>query len=120
MNESSISSSWEALMKEVSEELAGWRQRHGQATFTEIEDEVDEKLAVVRKQILEDLVMASASADIARKAKEERPSCPSCGAKLRSEGKHRRGLLTEHEQELVLIRSYASCPSCGVSLFPPG
>lgn len=120
MNEQGNESGWEALMKEASQELTTWRQQHSRATFTEIEEEVDEKLARVRKQILQDLAMASASADIAWKAKEERPSCPSCGAKLRSEGKQRRGLLTDHDQEIELVRSYASCPECGVSFFPLG
>jgi ribosomal protein S27AE len=120
MSKQKIENDWEALMKEASQELRTWRQRHGRATFTEIEEEVDEKLARVRKQILQDMVMASARADIVRKAKAERPSCPSCGVTLRSEGKRRRGLITDHEQEIELVRSYASCPECGDSFFPPG
>jgi len=120
MSNQKIKSDWEALMKEASQELRTWRQGHSRATFTEIEEEVDEKLARVRKQILQDMVMASTRADIVRTAKAERPRCPSCGATLRSEGKRRRGLITDYEQEIELVRSYASCPECGDSFFPPG
>lgn len=120
MNAMNRASGWEKLMEEAEEALRRWRGKHSRATFAEIEDEVDEQLSRVRKQIIQDLAMSSASADIAIQTEERRPTCPNCGAKLVSEGKRRRVLITEHEQEVELERSYASCPECGVSFFPPG
>lgn len=120
MSEKYPQKGWSSLLEATAQELTNWRQEHSRATFREIEGEVDEKLALVRKQIIEDLAMTSASADIAKLAQAERPSCPGCGGELRSRGKQRRGLITDHEQEIELVRSYASCPECGVSFFPPG
>lgn len=120
MQELNRESGWDKLMKEASEELRSWRQKHNRASFTAIEEKVDEQLSRVRKQVLQDLAMSSTNADIAVQAEEGRAKCPSCGAQLRSEGKRRRVLVTEHEQEIELERSYASCPECGDSLFPPG
>lgn len=111
---------WQEMMEAASEEMAKWRKEHKQARFTEIEQEVDGHLAGVRRQILQDMLLASESADIRGQAEGMRPKCPGCGVDLRSEGMQKRRLTTEYEQTLELNRSYASCPECGMSFFPPG
>ena len=115
-----VTQGWQELMKTASEEMEKWRKENKQARFTDIEREVDGRLAVVRRQILEDMLLASESADIRSQAEGMRPKCPGCGVELRSEGKQKRRLTTEHEQTIELNRSYASCPECGMSFFPPG
>ena len=110
---------WQELMEAAAEEMAQWRREHKRARFTEIEQEVDVHLARVRRQILQDMALASEKADIKSMDKGMRPKCESCGVELRSEGKRKHGLMTEHEQRIELERSYASCPECGVSFFPP-
>jgi len=111
---------WQELMETASEEMVKWRKKHKQARFTEIEQEVDGHLAGVRRQILQDMLLASESADIRSQEEGSRPKCPGCGVEIVSEGKRRRRLTTEHEQTIELNRSYASCPECGMSFFPPG
>ena len=112
--------SWQELMEAATEEMAKWRKEHKQARFTEIEQEVDQRLAGVRRQILQDMMLASESADIGGQVEGMRPKCPDCSVEVRSEGKRKRRLTTEHEQTIELSRSYASCPRCGMSFFPPG
>jgi hypothetical protein len=109
---------WQEMMEVASEELAKWRKEHKQARYTEIEQEVDGHLARVRRQILQDMLLASESAEIRNQAKGMRSKCLGCGVELRSEGKRSRRLTTEHEQTVELNRSYGSCPKCGVSYFP--
>lgn len=115
-----ISDRWQKQLKVASDELVDWRSENGQANFGEIENEVDEQLAVVRKQILEDMLLASDSADMRKLEKAKRPKCVNCDVPVSSEGKRSRSLTTDREQVIELIRSYASCPECGMSFFPPG
>lgn len=112
-------SKWKELLDAASDEIVEWRVANKRANFGEIERKVDENLAVVRKQILEDMLLASESADIKVIEKEKRPKCKKCGVSLRSEGKRKRSLTTDHEQVVELTRSYASCSECGESFFPP-
>jgi YgiT-type zinc finger domain-containing protein len=51
---------------------------------------------------------------------KERPHCPTCGGELHERGKQVRKLTTHGDQTVHLTRSYGSCPTCGVSFFPPG
>lgn len=110
---------WQELLKAASEEIVEWRGENQRANFGEIENEVDEQLAKVRKQILEDMLLASDSADVKILEKGKRPKCANCDIPVRSEGKRSRSLTTDREQVIKLIRSYASCPKCGMSFFPP-
>lgn len=110
---------WQELLDVASDEVVDWREENKRANFGEIEKEVDENLAVVRKQMLEDMLLASESTDIRELEKGKRPKCENCGVGLRSEGKRKRSLTTDHEQVIELNRSYASCPECGESFFPP-
>jgi NADH pyrophosphatase NudC (nudix superfamily) len=111
---------WAALAEAAFSEVTAWRQRHPKATLREVETTIDERLAKLRAQMLQDTALASAAADLAGVAVEERPVCPDCGQRLQPRGQQVRHLTTAHEQPVVLRRSYATCPACGAGLFPPG
>ena len=100
--------------------MADWRAAHPRATFSEIEAALDERLSQVRARVLADLALASAAADVAGQAVEERPRCARCGSVLQARGASDRTLLTHGGAEVRLERAYAACPECGDGAFPPG
>lgn len=97
-----------------------WRHQHPRATFREIEEAVDERLATLRAGMLEDLLKMSSQADWSQEPDEQRPHCEQCGTLLVSRGKQKRQLQTSGGQQIELERSYATCPQCGQGIFPPG
>jgi ribosomal protein S27AE len=97
-----------------------WRRQHPKATFQEMESALDEQLARLRAQMLQDMALTSPKADLPKISEAERPTCPACGVRLEAQGKQIRTLVTEHDQAIELSRSYATCPQCGAGLFPPG
>lgn len=101
---------WQALYEEAEETVKGWRKTHPKATFTEIEGKVDEEMARVRAQMIQDMALESASADFRGKAATERPKCPECGVAVQANGEKPRRLVTDHEQSVELQRSQARCP----------
>lgn len=111
---------WRALSEEVFTGMVEWRVQHPQATFSEIEAALDERLATVRARMLQDVALASAAADLSAQPAEERPRCAECGHPLEAHGQEERTLRTTDERPVTLRRSYARCPACGVGLFPPG
>jgi YgiT-type zinc finger domain-containing protein len=111
---------WHELAEEVLTGMKEWRLQHPRATLGEIEQALDERLGKVRARILQDLALASAAADLRTAQEQERPACPRCGAKLESKGQKVRHLVTYHDQEMTLERSYGVCPNCGEGFFPPG
>jgi hypothetical protein len=111
---------WDELYQEASQAMQRWRQEHKRATLTEIEETVDEELARIRAQMIQDLAMASDVADIRSLAKEDRPKCPQCGRPVTANGWQKRRLTTDHEQEVELNRSKAYCRHCKLSFFPSG
>ena len=111
---------WQSLFDEATKEMKAWRREHQKATFNDIESTVDEKLARIRAQIMEDLVLDSESREWAGKPAAERPKCPACGTALHSNGEKKRQLTTEHEQTIELRRNQGRCPECGATLFPLG
>lgn len=111
---------WHPLNDEVNATMTKWRRKHPRATFQEIENSLDAQLARLRAQMLQDLAQSSPSADLPTMNEAERPHCAACGALLEAQGTHRRALVTEHDQTVELVRSYATCPECGAGLFPPG
>ena len=111
---------WDELYEEASKAMRQWRQEHKRATLTEIEETVDEELARIRAQMVQDLAMASDVADLRSMAKEERPKCPQCGRPVAANGRQKRRLTTDHEQEVELNRSKAYCGHCKLSFFPSG
>ncbi len=112
---------WRELMDEAIGGMDEWRRQHPRATFKDIESALDERLAKVRAQMLEDAAMLSPMTDLTRAKPEDRPRCPNpeCQQPLEAHGLETRSLTTEGDQTITLTRSYASCPSCGTGLFPP-
>jgi hypothetical protein len=108
---------WQELAEEVFVGIREWRLQHPQATFTEIEQAVDERLAGVRARMLQDVALVSAAADLPASA--ERPHCPDCGTMLEAHGQETRTVTTTYDKPVHLRRSAARCPACGRRLFPP-
>lgn len=100
--------------------MADWRAAHPQATFSEIEAALDERLNQVRARVLADLALASTAADLQAASAEERPRCERCGTVVQARGQSERRLVTQGGAEVRLRRSYATCPACGDGSFPPG
>jgi tRNA(Ile2) C34 agmatinyltransferase TiaS len=111
---------WDSLFQQASDQISSWRRKHPKASFTEIENTVDEKLAKVRATMVQELALESELTDFKQLPREKRPRCPSCGRPLASNGKQKRKLVTTYEQEVELERSKGHCRHCRVSYFPPG
>jgi len=114
---------WPVTAADVFTGLADWRVAHPRATLQsvlEIERTLDERLALPRARMLEDLALASRQADVQALPVEERPVCPACGGRVEARGTKTRRLTTTYERAITLTRSYAVCPACGTGLFPPG
>lgn len=111
---------WAAVAEAAFAEVTAWRQQHPRATLREVETPIDERLAKPRAQMLRDTALASAAADRAGVAAEERPPCPARGQQLQPRGQQGRPLTTAPGQPVILTRGYATCPARGAGLFPPG
>jgi predicted RNA-binding Zn-ribbon protein involved in translation (DUF1610 family) len=109
---------WQALAEDVFIGMREWRQQHPTATFTEIEQALDERLAGVRARMLQDVALTSAATDLPT-AGDARPRCPDCGAVLEAHGQETRTVTTTYDKPVHLRRSAARCPACGRRLFPP-
>lgn len=112
--------SWDELFAEAEAHVRQWRAGNKRATWTEIENEVDAQLAVVRARMVQELALASKLVDIRRLERAERPKCPVCARPLSANGRDQRTLVTDHEQRVELERSKAYCSHCKVSFFPSG
>lgn len=110
----STNNEWGEIYRQASEGVEEWRRQHAKATFLEIATAVDEQLSQVRARMLEDVAMKSEAAQAGIDAE-----CPKCGHRVRTEGRHKRRLLTEHDERIEFARSYARCPDCGERFFPP-
>jgi uncharacterized protein with PIN domain len=113
MAQDSKGEDWEAMYQRASAELAVWRRAHPQATFTEIEAEIDKRMNRLRAQMLADLAGREAQTE------GEALHCPECGERLQRRGKKKRRLLVQGGEEIELERQYATCPNCGKGFFPP-
>lgn len=111
---------WIASFQEASDTISQWRQTHPRATFSDIENTVDEQLAQLRASMIQDLVEESRLTDFKQLTVAERPRCSACGRALAANGKQTRQLITRHDQVVELARSKGYCRHCHVSLFPPG
>jgi hypothetical protein len=111
---------WEKLAREVFSGVKDWRAQNPKATFSEIEEEVDEMLADLRVKMMEDVALASRAKDLADVQEGEPIACTICGNGLREKGMQRRMLTTQNGKQVHLERSYGYCPTCMVGFFPPG
>lgn len=96
----------------VRSRMAQWRATHPDATFGEIEAEVDRQLAPLRAELV------GVAAHTGRMA--ARPDCPRCGAAMHQAGQRQRTVLTAQQQAVTVRGPGYRCPACGAGLFPPG
>lgn len=85
------------MSEEIISGIAEWRQQHPQATFRELEEEVDWRLVVMRAKMLADAALSSAQRDWEQGSQAER--CPGCGAILERKGKKKGKLLADWERD---------------------
>src|SRR5260370_33920898 len=112
---------WRLLTDAVGRELRAWREAHPKASLSQIEDAVFEAMQRLQARALQQVVLASAVADVAAQPVAERPTCPTCGGRLEPRGRPRRTIRPARQRApLDLDRSYAVCADCGAGLFPPG
>lgn len=111
-------------LRELSEEILlgmkEWRKQHPKASLREIEEEVNRQMSRLGAQMIQETAQSSAATDWTSGPTEEAPRCQQCGTVLVSRGKRRRRLQSTGGAEVQLVRSYGTCPTCGVGLFPPG
>lgn len=93
------------------EELHAWREKHLDASFDEIADQVTPRRRVLIAKLLEQLAV---------KADEriEAPVCEQCGKAMSYRGTPVRGV-SHREGEVGLTRAYYYCDPCAGGLFPP-
>ena len=108
---------WKKLSEEVIAGTSAWREKHPKATMREIEEEVDQRLSVMRARMIADTAMKSGRAEW--EAGEKAAVCPECGAELLKKGKKKRKLQTREGREIELEREYGTCLKCGQGIFPP-
>jgi len=111
---------WRVLSDDVGRELVAWRKAHPQANLSQIEDAVFEAVQRLQTRALQQVVLASAVADVAAQPTAERPTCPRCAGRLEPRGRQRRTIRPARQRApLEVDRSYAVCVECGAGLFPP-
>jgi ribosomal protein L34E len=113
---------WAALSEEVLSGMADWRAQHPRATLSEIEVELDARLARMRARLLERVAQQSAATTWRRPVSDQEetaPRCPHCGTPLEPHGRRTRRWRTTGGQQVQLQRDYGVCPQCGQGLFPP-
>ncbi len=91
-------------------EVRTWRRAHPTATLTEIERELDARLAAARADLL---------AEVAADAPDDAVCCPECGGPLVRRGERTRTVRTTGDATIALTRGYLSCPVCATGVFPP-
>jgi RNase P subunit RPR2 len=112
-----LQQSWNEQGADVFAAVAQWRARHPTATLAEIERAVDEQMARLRAQMIEQAAQASAAAesDVSQSLR-----CEQCGQPLQARGRARRRWQTHGGQQVEVERTYVTCPQCGGGFFPPG
>ncbi|WP_149404829.1 hypothetical protein [Dictyobacter arantiisoli] len=118
--EEAMDKEWRDLSEDILSGMKEWRLAHPKATFREIEQETSEQMSRLQARIVRDVAIASPSTDWRSLPQEERPTCPNCAKALTPRGKRKRRLQGNGGREVELNRSYGTCPSCGMGLFPPG
>jgi hypothetical protein len=109
----------DALSYDILSGMREWRLQHPDATFTEIEQALDQRWYRVRARMLAELALSREADRWQANAVANRPTCPDCGGPLIGRGRQPRQLKTHGGQQLTLTRSYGYCPNCQKRLFPP-
>lgn len=93
--------------------LNGWHQQtKGEATLTEIENNVDAALAQLRQQLVSQLAAEEETRTVPI-------ACPNCQKEMRRNGKKKRLLRGKENTTITLEREQMRCPDCGMTFFPP-
>jgi hypothetical protein len=108
----------DALSDDILTGMHEWRLQHPDATFTEIEQALDERWYRLRARMLQDLALEREAANW-QSTFNKRPTCPDCGRTLIRRGRQPRQLKTHGGHQLTLTRSYGYCPNCKKGHFPP-
>ena len=119
MKSESMDHQWRSLSEELLFGLKAWREQHPKATLLEIEEEVSRQMSRLGAQVIQDAAQSSEASDWTSQPSTEAPRCPHCDSALVSRGKRRRRLQSSGGAQVELVRSYGTCPTCGVGLFPP-
>lgn len=105
---------WQAEAEEMYDALYEWRERHPEASFDEIGDQITPRRQALMGELLRQLALQHGSGEVV-----EGLICEQCGRELRYKGRPRRGV--EHlEGEALLKRAYYHCAHCDGGIFPPG
>jgi hypothetical protein len=110
---------WRALSEEILAGVKEWQVTHPKATFQELEQALHERMSRMEAQVLQEAAQARTARDWTHAPEKDRPQCPACGTPLLARGKHVRHLHGPGGHDVRLRRSYGSCPSGGLELFPP-
>lgn len=98
---------WRDVSEDILRDVNQWRATHPKATFQELE------------QALQEAALARTASDWSQAPERDHPHCPTCGTALLARGQHVRHLQGLGGQDVTLRRSYGTCPTCGLGLFPP-
>lgn len=93
------------------EELQAWREKHLDASFDEIADQVTPRRRVLMGKLLEKLAVRADE-------RIEAPLCEQCGEAMSYRGTPEREV-GHREGEVGLERAYYYCDHCAGGLFPP-
>jgi ribosomal protein S27AE len=96
------------------DELLTHRKVPSEAKLADIEQSVLRAGQQIEQALTTELVDESVRAVVA-----DRPTCPTCGRRLKVKGKRRRTIVLE-TGEVTVARSYYHCPACQTGVFPPG
>jgi DNA repair exonuclease SbcCD ATPase subunit len=107
---------WQDKFAQTEAKLRGWQEKKGVATLTEIEEAVDKELGQLRRQLIGELTEGVETTV----SQEKESLCPVCQTPLQGNGRKKRRLRTKDDQVIELNREQRRCPSCGMTLFPPG
>lgn len=101
-----------AFEADIITEIQHWHQEHKQATWSEVEAEVDRRLQAVHQSVMQAVTTED---DLS----PEIP-CPTCQHPMRAVGKRTRQVQSQRGPQVPLLRTYFVCPVCETGLFPPG
>ena len=96
------------------ERMMGWEEKHPEASFDEMANQVGAERRLLMGQLLKQLASQRAAAVEATEV-----LCPDCGEKAEGKGQKKREI-SHREGELSLTRGYRHCAECGRGFFPPG
>lgn len=108
---------WQDMFEKIVQDVRIWRTHHPTATLSEIEDEMDPRLARLRAHMIADTAQESRATTW--NAAHAPPICPACGVPLHANGTQTRTLQTLGGHTITLERTAGRCPKCGQSVFPP-